>query len=124
MDLASTTQRNSPHEVRTALGEARQGHKVAEFLKALRNPWRVVPGIIFVILYIALDRLTVFFSKVAGSERVVPAGRTGSSGAHRTGDCIRAAYVRGGTYRVAPELPSSAVRIINMGDDLDSGGRL
>ena len=66
MNPASKTQRNSPDEGRTALGEARQEHKVAEFLKALRNPWRVVPGIIFVILYITLDRLTVFFQMWQG----------------------------------------------------------
>jgi PAS domain S-box-containing protein len=66
LNPASKTRRKILHERRAALGEAWRGDKFAEFFTALRNPWRVVPGIIFFILYILLDRLTVFFQMWQG----------------------------------------------------------
>src|ERR1700690_3998337 len=40
--------------------------KAARFFRALRNPWRVGPGIVLVALYILLDRMTVFFQMWQG----------------------------------------------------------
>ena len=40
--------------------------KAARFFRALRNPWRVGPGIVIVVLYILLDRMTVFFQMWQG----------------------------------------------------------
>jgi PAS domain S-box-containing protein len=48
------------------VGEAWMEEKAAAYLAALRNPWRVGPGIVIVLLYIILDRMTVFFQMWQG----------------------------------------------------------
>lgn len=40
--------------------------KIAAAIAALRNPWHVVPGIVVAILYVVLDRMTVFFQMWQG----------------------------------------------------------
>jgi len=66
LNPASKTQRISLHKGRTALESAWRDEKLAEFLKALRNPWRVVPGIVFAVLYVLLDRMTLYFQMWQG----------------------------------------------------------
>jgi len=62
---ASKTQPKILPDGRT-VGEAWLGDKAAAFFNALRNPWRVLPGIAFVVVYIVLDRVTVFFQMWQG----------------------------------------------------------
>ena len=66
MNPASKTQRKILHDGWTTWGEAWQGDKVAECLKALRNPWRVAPGIVIAVLYVLLDRMTLYFQMWQG----------------------------------------------------------
>jgi PAS domain S-box-containing protein len=47
-------------------GEAWLEARAAAIFTALRNPWRVVPGIAFVVLYVVLDRMTVYFQMWQG----------------------------------------------------------
>jgi PAS domain S-box-containing protein len=48
------------------VGEAWMEEKAAAFFRALRNPWRMGLGIVIVVLYIVLDRMTVFFQMWQG----------------------------------------------------------
>jgi PAS domain S-box-containing protein len=48
------------------VGEAWLEEKAAAFLAALRNPWHVGSGIVCVVLYVVLDRMTVFFQMWQG----------------------------------------------------------
>jgi PAS domain S-box-containing protein len=66
LNPASKTRRKILHDEWTALGKAWQGDKVAEFLKALRNPWRVAPGMVIAVLYVLLDRMTLYFQMWEG----------------------------------------------------------
>jgi PAS domain S-box-containing protein len=63
---ASKAQRKILHDGWSAWGEAWQGERVTAFWTALRNPWRVVPGIGFAIVYVVLDRMTVYFQMWQG----------------------------------------------------------
>jgi PAS domain S-box-containing protein len=63
--LASRTQPKILPNGQT-IGEAWMEEKAARFFRALRNPWRVGPGIVIVALYILLDRMTVFFQMWQG----------------------------------------------------------
>jgi PAS domain S-box-containing protein len=49
-----------------AKGKGPQRGGPAAFFTALRNPWRTLPGLIFVLLFILLDRATVYFQVWAG----------------------------------------------------------
>jgi integral membrane sensor domain MASE1 len=62
---ASKLQPKILHDGRT-VGEAWLEEKAAAFLAVLRNPWRVGPGIACAVLYIVLDRMTVFFQMWKG----------------------------------------------------------
>jgi PAS domain S-box-containing protein len=62
---ASPSQPKILHDSQT-IGEAWMEEKAARFFRALRNPWRVGPGIAIVALYILLDRMTVFFQMWQG----------------------------------------------------------
>src|SRR5277367_602260 len=48
------------------VGEAWLEEKAAACFAALRNPWRVGPGIVCGVLYVVLDRMTVFFQMWQG----------------------------------------------------------
>lgn len=65
MRPASTSQPKILRDGQT-IGEAWMEEKAARFFRALRNPWRVGPGIVIVVLYILLDRMTVFFQMWQG----------------------------------------------------------
>jgi PAS domain S-box-containing protein len=62
---ASKLQPKILHDGRT-VGEAWLEEKAAAFFRAVRNPWRVGSGIACAVLYILLDRMTVFFQMWQG----------------------------------------------------------
>ena len=49
-----------------AKGKGPRGGEPSAFFTALRNPWRTLPGPIFVLVFILLDRATVYFQVWAG----------------------------------------------------------
>ena len=66
MSSESKLQRRTVQAGRSDWGEAWLGYKAAEIFTALRNPWRTVPAIVFAVLYVLLDRATVFFQMWQG----------------------------------------------------------
>ncbi|MFZ3214627.1 MAG: ATP-binding protein [Candidatus Acidiferrales bacterium] len=54
------------HGGKNAWGKTAQWRDGLALLTALRNPWRTAPAAVFVMLYILLDRITVFFQMWAG----------------------------------------------------------
>ena len=66
MSSESKPQRRTVHGRRSTWGKAWQKNMVARFFAALRNPWRIVPALVFAVLYVALDRVTVFFQMWKG----------------------------------------------------------
>ena len=65
MSPASKLQAKNLPDGRT-VGEAWLDGKAAAFFTMLRNPWRVWPGLIYLVVYIILDRMTVFFQMWQG----------------------------------------------------------
>ena len=51
---------------RTALGKLLRGDESLMISRARWNPWRVGPGIVFVVAYVLLDRTTVYFQMWSG----------------------------------------------------------
>ncbi len=66
MSSESKLQRRTLQSGGPAWGESWRGYKAAAFVKALRNPWRTVPAIVVAVLYVLLDRATVFFQMWQG----------------------------------------------------------
>ena len=69
------------------------------------NPWRIGPAILFAVLYLWLDRVTVFFQMWAGVSAWYPPVGLEAGAAHRLRNFLRSADVLRGHCRFDPQLP-------------------